>query len=113
MDFNVPRFPLQDKLVHFLLFGLVATLILRVSYDPKRPWRSGLIAIFFTSLYGVADEFRQSFTPGREVDIMDWAADSLGALVAATVYIHIPFWRRFLEFTFWEKSKNVQVEDES
>jgi VanZ family protein len=105
MDLDLPRFPMKDKLVHFLLFGLVATLILRVSYDPRRPWRSGLIAILITSLYGVADEFRQSFTPGREVDVMDWAADSLGALVAATVYIHVPFWRKFLERTFWERAK--------
>lgn len=109
MDLNVPRFPLQDKLVHFLLFGLVATLVLRVSYDPKRPWRSGLIAILITSLYGAADEFRQSFTPGREVDVFDWLADTLGALVAATVYIHVPFWRRFLELTFWEKKKSKTV----
>ena len=105
LDLNVPRFYMQDKLVHFFLFGLVATLVLRVSYHPDRPWRSGLVSILLTSLYGVADEFRQSFTPGREVDVMDWAADTMGALVAATVYIHVPFWRRFLERTFWERAR--------
>jgi VanZ family protein len=61
---NLPDFHSPDKLVHLLIFGLMATLVIRVAYNPKRPWRSGLVAILATSLYGIVDEFRQSFTPG-------------------------------------------------
>ena len=35
------------------------------------------------SLYGATDEFHQSFVPGRDSDVLDWVADTLGAALGA------------------------------
>ncbi|WP_221029209.1 VanZ family protein [Actomonas aquatica] len=81
-----------DKLTHFAVFGLLATLVART--QPRRRWWLGLVV---ASLYGMADEFRQSFTPGRSVEVADWVADTLGAAVAVTVYARWTFYRQVLE----------------
>lgn len=91
---GIPNF---DKLAHFAVFGLLSTLVIRAFFDPVRPWRSVLFAIAFTSLYGLADEFHQSFTPGRDVEFGDWMADTLGACLAASSYGFWGGWRRLLE----------------
>ncbi|MDH3980911.1 MAG: VanZ family protein, partial [Gammaproteobacteria bacterium] len=36
-----------------------------------------------TALYGVLDEFHQSFVPGRNADVLDVLADASGALLGA------------------------------
>lgn len=89
--------PHQDKIIHFFIFGLLATLVIRVdSIWRNLRWR-GWLAIVLISLFGVADEFRQSFTPGRFVEIEDWAADTLGAIVAVTAYQFWGGYRAILE----------------
>lgn len=81
-----------DKLTHFSVFGLLATLIART--QPSKRWWLGLV---LASFYGIADEFRQSFTPGRSVEVADWVADTLGAAVAVTAYGLWTGYRRLLE----------------
>ena len=95
----------KDKLAHFLVFGLLATAILRVPYLRERGWRGVIIAIILTSLYGAFDEWRQSFTPGRFVEFADWVANTLGAIVAATLYHLLHPYRQLLEFKVSRKSK--------
>lgn len=81
-----------DKLAHFSVFGLLATL---VSRSPGvRRFR---YAILIVSLFGIGDEFRQSFTPGRAVEFADWMADTLGAALAVTLYAFWPWYRGLLE----------------
>lgn len=46
-------------------------------------WRPVLLAILIASLYGVSDEFHQSFVPGRVPDPADWALDTIGAATGA------------------------------
>jgi len=41
-------------------------------------------AFVITVLYGVSDEFHQSFVPGRTPDVADVAADAAGAALALT-----------------------------
>jgi VanZ family protein len=88
----------MDKLVHALTFGLMATLVVRVFFVPRHPVRSAWGAIAAVSLYGLFDELRQSFTPGREVDVADWVADTGGAMLAVCLYTLLPPWRRMLEY---------------
>jgi VanZ family protein len=44
------------------------------------------------SLYGITDEWHQSFTFGRDASVWDWTADTAGAILAGSMVIGI--WRR-------------------
>jgi VanZ family protein len=83
-----------DKLAHFGVFGLLATLVLRSPGIRGRAW----LALVLTAVWGLADEFRQSFTPGRFVEVADWWADTAGAALAVTLYARWPFYRHCLEW---------------
>ncbi len=86
-----------DKIAHFSLFGLLATAVLRTDRVWRRvAWR-GWIAIGAVSLFGITDEWHQSFTPGRSVEFADWIADTTGALLAVTLYLRWGWYRRLLE----------------
>jgi len=87
----------KDKLAHFLVFGLLATAIFRNPFFLRRGWRGALGAALIVSACGLLDEFRQSMTPGRLVELGDWIADTLGAIVASTVYLKWSFYRNLLE----------------
>lgn len=99
-----PGIPHLDKIVHFGVFGLLSTLALRVFFDLRHPLRTTLIAIAIVSVYGISDEFRQSFTPGRSVEFVDWAADTTGAALAAALYSFWPGYRRLLETSIWRRA---------
>ncbi|HRE81046.1 MAG TPA: VanZ family protein [Opitutaceae bacterium] len=81
-----------DKVAHFFAFGSVATGWVRVF-----PRRYGLWVIFLVSLHGISDEWRQSFTVGRSVEVADWMADTLGATVAVVAYLYWSWYRKILE----------------
>ena len=88
-----------DKLAHFLVFGLLATSVLRIPFFFKLGWRGALAAACIVSVCGMLDEFRQSMTPGRAVELNDWLADTLGAIVAVLAYRYWPLYRRILEWS--------------
>lgn len=65
-------------LAHFVEYTMLGILLygaLRTSGTP----RAALAALVLASLYGVSDEFHQSFVPFRMPDPMDWALDTVGA----------------------------------
>ncbi len=86
-----------DKLAHFCVFGLLATLILRMLSTERKGLRNGLITALFVSLFGISDEFHQSFTPGRSVEVADWVADTLGAITAVWFYLKWNWYRKLME----------------
>ncbi len=61
----------------FNWFGLIA--------GTKEPPRAvhAFRALLGSSLFGLVDEWHQSFIPGRAMSAWDWAADILGASFAA------------------------------
>jgi VanZ family protein len=79
--------------VHFSIFGLLATLVARAGFNGQRGWW----AVLIVSLFGMTDEWHQSFTPGRAVEIADWVADTLGAITAVGLYIYWRWYRVWLE----------------
>jgi hypothetical protein len=81
-----------DKLTHFAVFGLLATLVVRCPGVGRLSYAIGLV-----SLFGISDELRQSFTPGRSVEFADWIADTAGAACAVLLYGLWPAYRRCLE----------------
>lgn len=53
-----------------------------------RPIQLLVVSFIFCSLYGISDEWHQSFIAGREADLLDWLADSTGAIIALS-FIHM------------------------
>ena len=87
-----------DKLAHILVFGLVATSILRTPKFKDLSLRSMLTAALITSVYGACDEFRQSLTPTRSIEFADWLADTFGAFVAVAFYAKWHWYLRCIVF---------------
>lgn len=79
-----------DKDVHGVLYAGLALLTMRALAGG---WRApmtlthALLAILIATLYGMSDEWHQSFVPPRESDWLDVAADAAGASVAAAVCV--------------------------
>lgn len=79
-----PKFdiPHLDKAVHFVLYFIFSFLIARLLYHryfSTKPLVAIAIAVGFASVYGVCDEYFQTFAPGRAVEFFDIVADILGA----------------------------------
>lgn len=78
--------PLQDKGVHFLVFGALG---LFLAHGASRTWpdwsvaRLFTVAVLGTVLWGAIDEVHQFFVPGRDSDRMDVLADALGGVGGA------------------------------
>ncbi len=75
-------FPHQDKLMHMGAYFIMAILAWRLFKDFFNFYAALLISFCFCSLYGISDEWHQAYVPGREADLLDWLADSLGAAIA-------------------------------
>ena len=73
----------QDKIFHMGAYFIMGILAWRFFNDLfAKPIIVFLISLCFSSIYGISDEWHQSYVPGREADILDWLADTLGALIA-------------------------------
>lgn len=75
LQFIGQYFPV-DKLVHTGVYGVLGALGALAMVH--RPWLNWFICV----LYGMSDEFHQSFIPGRSVETMDVVADAIGAGIA-------------------------------
>ena len=93
-----------DKYGHFLVYGLLATLLCRLGHG----WRAAGWAVLAASFYGATDEWHQLFTPGRSCDVFDWLADTTGAALAAGLYTGWGFYRRLLEAELWRRAAGVE-----
>jgi VanZ family protein len=81
-----------DKLQHLIAYlALAAGAGLWVSPAAwrTRPFPAFLLVAFITSVYGVVDEIHQFFTPGRDCNVWDWAADTLGAVIGAALMTRV------------------------
>ncbi len=77
---SVQPFPYYDKIVHIVMFA-VLSLLFWGAWKYERITSPYFYAIAFTILYGISDEFHQSFVPGRIADMWDVVADGIGSLV--------------------------------
>lgn len=81
--------PYVDKLIHFVEFGILCLAIcwsLSSAQVGSKEIYKIILAIGITSLYGISDEFHQSFTPHRSADVFDWLADTAGAVAAGFLW---------------------------
>jgi VanZ family protein len=99
-----------DKVGHFAAYGALATAIVRIPALKFWPGLGPWWAILLAAGYGLGDEFRQSLTHGvRTYDMADWAADTVGAVVAVVLYLRWSWYRRLMETPLWRRRK-PQVE---
>jgi VanZ family protein len=66
-----------DKIAHLTLYGWLAAAMAVVL---PRDWRQG--ALWIPMLFGVADEWAQSFSRNRSSDVLDFLADATGIVLA-------------------------------
>lgn len=56
-----------------------------------REWRTSLLIVLLCVLFGVSDEWHQSFVPGRQPDHLDVLRDGVGAIIGLIVMRCLPF----------------------
>lgn len=75
-----------DKVAHLFAYGVLGLLVARAMYiNGIRNWREIAVVTLLATLYGMSDEFHQSFVPGREISGGDLIADAAGALLASAI----------------------------
>ena len=75
------------KTAHLVEYAIFTILLYRAmvgsNVDKKK---AIIISIIIAALYGLTDEFHQSFTPGREPRIRDVIIDTIGSAVGVTLF---------------------------
>lgn len=74
-----------NKLYHFLEYAVLGALLfpaVRSSFGLGGA-KAVMVAFAFSLLYGISDEWYQSFVPGRFASLGDVVADGLGGLLGA------------------------------
>ncbi len=78
-----------DKAAHMFAYGVLAgTVIVAFSphYRQKKPLSLYILTVTFCMIYGICDEFHQTFIAQRFASVFDVLADTAGALVVAGVW---------------------------
>lgn len=86
-----PSFHLKDKVLHAAVYGLLAALVARAC---RLSWPGRLsavqlllISVGFAALYGLSDEWHQTFVTSRHGSALDVLADFAGSVVGALLYV--------------------------
>ncbi len=91
-------FEYSDKVLHFLVFGVLGALIYR-GFSKTITDRTSVLAywtaVILGALFALSDEWHQSMVPGREADFWDWLADLFGILFF--IYLYRYFQKRKLK----------------
>lgn len=74
------------KTAHLIEYGVLAVLLHRALLNSNITKQKAIIlSVLIAGLYGVTDEFHQSFTPGREPRARDVAIDTIGAILGILI----------------------------
>ena len=85
----------SDKSLHFLAYLILTFLLWSVvSSDQKVNWRrvSPWLVLFVILVYGILDEWLQSYVAGRSSDIRDIFADMAGVFTGLILSSFLTFW---------------------
>jgi VanZ family protein len=76
-----------DKALHISEYAGFAFLVCRALRGVGvAQWRSFTLALLIASAYGTSDEWHQLFVPGRDSDVLDWTADTIGGAFGVALY---------------------------
>jgi VanZ family protein len=86
---DLPIFPGADKLVHMIAYGVLsATVIFSFPPEVRVKMRRLVLtaAVLVPLLFGLTDEYHQSFVPGRSTEFLDLVADGAGGLIVGLIW---------------------------
>jgi len=89
-SFPVDSFPLADKGVHFVEYGVLGLLVAyatRRSFPGRHALRLAAVAMLVATGWGALDELHQAFVPARSADALDVLADAIGASAGVTLHL--------------------------
>ena len=82
---SVPAIAISDKINHFLAYFILSVLLnLALIFQRKSIFffnNAAAAAVIIASVYGALDEIHQIFIPGRFAEVLDWLADTAGAVL--------------------------------
>ena len=82
---DMPRVGQGDKVVHLLLYGILAWLLARSEPTLATVRRRAALTLAGLACFAALDEWHQGFVPGRSASRIDWAADVVGAAMGLTL----------------------------
>jgi VanZ family protein len=97
----LPTFSGFDKIVHFGEYFLLGWLLCRWLSAEESPWvkrRALSLTLALGILYGISDEWHQSFVPGRDASFWDAAIDALAVGAAVFCYPRVARQAALLKF---------------
>jgi len=90
-SFDLPLFPGADKLAHMTIYGVLAASVIYAFPGRLRQPGSKMVfcvALAVAALYGLTDEFHQSFIAGRDMSGFDVVADVVGAGMVCLIWYY-------------------------
>lgn len=88
-EVHLPQITGIDLVAHMTIYALLACTVLFAwpqRFKQMYPLRAVCYTVFFCLLYGISDEFHQSFVPGRFVSVLDVVADTVGPLLVCGLW---------------------------
>jgi VanZ family protein len=96
---HLPSVPGIDKIGHMAVYGLLAVAVLWFLGSVKQvdPAGAALKTVLFCVIYGLSDEWHQSFIPGRMVGCYDLLADLAGTVLFTAIWLRSNVFRARLK----------------
>ncbi len=76
-----------DKIIHvfeYFPFGFLLARAFLQQWPAVKLWQ---VVTICSLLYGISDEYHQSFVPGREAGVIDAIADTIGGFLGVWIYL--------------------------
>ena len=75
------------KCAHLFEYFVLGMLFINVLMECYLPYRAGALSLIYVFMYATTDEFHQTFVRGRSGQIMDVFIDTIGGLLAVSLYV--------------------------
>tara|TARA_Y100001001_G_C7890585_1_gene268046 strand:- start:255 stop:668 length:414 start_codon:yes stop_codon:yes gene_type:complete len=87
---------LRSYAAHIVLYAVLAALIQVAlwGWSLELQLRWVIVAAVLASLFGISDEYHQSFVTGRSATLVDGLVDSIAAFASSTLFWRLVVWYR-------------------
>ncbi|MCX7829687.1 MAG: VanZ family protein [Acidobacteria bacterium] len=83
-------FKLESNLLHYPEYALFSFLLLRALHSGRREkvsLKNTVLALVFSIIFGMLDEFHQAFVPERVPELQDLLRDGIGAAIGILLFL--------------------------